>query len=201
MIKKSRLVCGVGINDADYIVELKEIVGGKRKHLWSCPLHKAWQDMIRRCYSAKAHARRPTYVGCSVSPEWHSLMAFRSWMIVQPWEGMELDKDILIPGNKVYSPETCIFVSTALNSFMTDCSAVRGDCPVGVSWHKQKGKYQAYCRNPFSAKFEHLGYFTDPLQGHEVWRKRKHELACMYADQQTDPRIAQALRQRYSGIS
>jgi len=33
----------------------------------------------------------------------------------QDWEGKHLDKDILIPGNKIYSPDRCIFVSSLIN--------------------------------------------------------------------------------------
>ena len=118
-------------------------------------------------------------------------------MITQPWEGNELDKDILKPGNKVYSPDTCIFVSSKLNTFMVDRKAGRGDLPLGVTWHKGDRKNQAQCCNPFTGKYEFLGHFTDPAEAHESWRKRKHELACMHAEMQTDPRIAEALRTRY----
>lgn len=82
--------------------------------------------------------------------------------------------------------------------FMTDRAAARGEWPIGVSWQKSAGKFKAYCHNPFTCKQEHLGMFTDHDAAHEVWRARKHELSCQYADRQTDPRIANALRKRYS---
>ncbi|WP_339733316.1 hypothetical protein [uncultured Pseudomonas sp.] len=194
---KSKLVHGIGRNDADYPVTIYDVIDGKLKQLRTCHFYHAWKHMIARCYSQKFQAKYPTYRGCSVTPGWHSFAAFRAWMLTQPWEGSELDKDILEPGNKVYSPDACIFVPSHLNMFMTDRAAARGEWPIGVSWQKSADKFKAYCRNPFTCKQEHLGMFSDPDAAHEAWRKRKHELACLYAEQQTDPRIAQALRTRY----
>lgn len=198
-MKKSRLIHGAGINDADYAVKLFVNFDGKQKLVWACHFYETWKGMLKRCYSAKAQAKSPTYAGCTVAPEWLRFSNFRTWMAANPWEGNELDKDILHPGNTVYSPEACVFVSKALNLFMLDSGATRGEWPIGVCWHKNSGKLQAKCCNPFTGRREHLGYFDCPEVAHEAWKNRKHELACMYADQQTDPRIANALRNRYAG--
>jgi len=198
MIKKSKLVYGVGINDAGYPVTIYASVNGRRKQLWLCPFYRAWAGMMRRCYSAKCRAAFPTYKGCTVALEWRYFSAFRDWMTTQDWEGNQLDKDILRPGNKVYSPGTCVFVSCQLNSFLLDSAAARGSWPIGVDWFDRYGKFRARCRNPFTKKLESLGYFTEPSAAHESWRARKHELACQYADQQTDQRIAEALRARHA---
>lgn len=69
-----RLVHGIGINDADYVVQVKETIGyvdGKRKRklVWICPYYQAWKHMLERCYSAKFQKKRPTYSGCSVLEE------------------------------------------------------------------------------------------------------------------------------------
>lgn len=106
-------VCGVGINDSDYVVQKKETIkgiDGKRKQrlVWICPYYRAWQSMLVRAYSKSYHKRRPTYIGCSVSEEWKTFSNFKSWMEGQVWEGKQLDKDLLVEGNKVYSEETCV---------------------------------------------------------------------------------------------
>lgn len=190
--------CGVGRNDASYQVTTNTVISGKTKTLWRCPLYLVWSGMIKRCYSKAEQAQHPTYIGCSVAPEWHSFSEFREWMLMQDWEGKHLDKDILFPGNKVYSPCTCIFASRQLNNFITDRRASRGEWPIGVCWHKDSGKFTAYCKNPYTGKQEHLGYFTEPDAAHEAWRARKHQHALRYADMQTDQRIARALRARYA---
>ena len=191
-----KLVRGVGVNDAGYPVTIEEEIGGRRKVVWRCPFYLAWTHMLNRCYSAAVHARHPAYIGCSVSAEWLTFSMFRAWMTKQDWEGKHLDKDLLLPGNRVYGPDACVFISPALNLFLTDHAAARGDWPIGVDLYK--GKYRANCRNPLTGKKEYLGQFDSPETAHEAWRKRKHELACMYAGQQIDQRIAAALRTRYS---
>jgi hypothetical protein len=60
------------------------------------------------------------------------------------------------------------------------------------------GRFRSYCGNPFTGKVEHLGYFNNPEDAHEAWRQRKHELACRYADEQADERVAKALRERFA---
>lgn len=195
---KTKLVYGAGLNDADYVPEVKVFINGKQKRIWYCPFFITWRSMLQRCFSQLCQSRHPTYINCSVSPEWLLFSEFRKWMNNQPWEGNDLDKDILHPGNKQYGPDKCVFVSTALNNFLLDRGASRGNYPIGVSFHKQRSKFIAQCRNPFTGKKEFLGYFNWPDEAHEAWRKRKHELACIYADMQTDERIAEALRKRYA---
>ena len=201
MALKKKLVYGVGIDDTDYVVEKKETieVNGKRKKtlVWFCPFHRTWRDMVKRCYSTKFQERNPTYIGCSVSEEWKRFSNFRTWMVDQDWEGMQLDKDLLVEGNKVYSEETCVFVTIAANNFTTDRGNDRGEWKIGVSWHKGESKFISRCSNPFTKKCEHLGYFDSELEAHEAWLRRKLELAKELAEIQTDPRVAKALINLY----
>jgi len=202
-IKAKKLVYGVGINDADYVVSKYETIGydnGKQKQklVWVCPYYQAWRDMIRRCYSSKYQERNPTYKGCSVSEEWLTFSVFKSWMEGQEWEGMQLDKDLLTEGNKVYSAETCVFVSGKVNNFTIDSGASRGEWLIGVSWDKGVNKFRSKCRNPFTKKQEHLGLFTCQEEAHQAWLKHKLELAHLLAAEQTDERVGKALIERYT---
>lgn len=202
-MKVKRLVQRVGINDANYVTQKFEQLGyvnGKQKQrlIWTCPYYKTWSNMLKRCYSIKTQNNQPTYKGCSVTEEWLTFSNFRSWMEKQNFEGMHLDKDLLIEGNKVYSPETCIFVSGMVNTLTTDCNATRGELLIGVTWNKLVEKFQAQCCNPFTKKQEHLGLFTCEQEAHEAWLKRKLELAKELGAIQTDERIAEALIDRYS---
>ena len=206
-MKPKKLVCGVGINDADYVTQKFEFFGRvngkqkqKQKKVWVCPYYRAWGSMLERCYSAKYQERHSTYIGCTVSDEWLTFSVFKAWMETQNWEDKQLDKDLLLEGNKIYSPETCVFVTQMVNKFTTDSGAARGDCLIGLHWNKEKSRFQARCRNPFTKKREHLGYFTCEQQAHEAWLKRKLELAHELAEIQTDPRVAKALVDRYSKL-
>ena len=199
----SKLVFGVGVNDLGYRVHVQEYVienGGKRirKTVFLCKHYLAWKNMLKRCYSEKFLESYPSYRGTSVCSEWLSASAFKKWMDQQDWQGKCLDKDIIAPGSRLYSPETCGFVLKATNSFVTARDACRGDYPIGVCLHKHIGKYIAYCGNPFTRKLESLGYFLTPEEAHEAWRKRKNELAQLVAATESDPRIIEALKKRYS---
>ena len=199
----NKLVWGVGVNDLPYRVYVREELtknGGKRvrKTVFRCKYYTVWIDMLKRCYSNKYLESYPTYIGTSVCSEWLSATAFKKWMEQQDWSGKSLDKDIIFPGSKLYSPDTCAFVLQATNKFVTASDASRGDYPVGVYLYKPTGKYQARCKNLFTGKNEHLGYFSTPEEAHESWRKRKHELAQLVAATESDPRVVEALRKRYS---
>ena len=199
----NKLVCGVGVNDLGYRTQVEEEVtknGGKRilKSVFLCKYYTVWISMLRRCYSKKYLERNPSYIGTSVCSEWLYAATFKKWMEKQDWHGKCLDKDIVVPRSKLYSPETCAFVLQATNSFVVARDACRGDYPIGVYLYKRTGKYCARCGNPFTGKNEHLGYFSTPEEAHEVWRKRKHELAQLVAATESDPRVVEALKKRYS---
>ena len=155
-------------------------------------------NMLVRCYSEKYLESNQSYIGTSVCSEWLYATAFKKWMEQQDWDGKCLDKDIIVRGNKLYSPDTCAFVLQATNSFVLARDADRGEYPIGVHLYKHTGKYQAYCENLFTGEREHLGLFSTPEEAHEAWRKRKHELAQLVAATESDPRIVAALKKRYS---
>lgn len=201
MKRKKGIVCGVGINDADYNVReyVSVIVDGKKKYklVWECPYYVTWHSMLKRCYSGAYQNRRTTYKGCSVCEEWLTFSNFRAWMEQHDWKGRELDKDLLVEGNKVYSPETCVFISGMLNLFFNSKGASRGKYMLGVSLNKETGKFKSRCSNPFLNKQEHLGLFDTELEAHLAWKVKKNELAQRYATKQSDERVIEALLTRF----
>lgn len=168
-ISMRKPVCGIGINDADYI--LKPIIDGKQT---VCPFYRAWSDMIKRCYSQKLQRRSPCYIGCTVTKSWLIFTNFKSWMKLQNWQGMQLDKDIKVIGNKIYSPDTCLFVSPQINSLLLDRAKSRGACPIGVSFHKRARKFIAQCRS--FRGYKHLGLFLTEESAHEVYKEFKKKV-------------------------
>lgn len=195
MKRKNKNVYGWGTNDVDYPV--MTIVNGKQK---ICPFYRVWSVMIRRCQDKEYKQKNPTYSKCRVDERWRSFSKFKSWMECQDWKGKNLDKDILSKGDKVYSPETCVFVHGAVNKFITDSGRTRGVFPIGVNYHKASGKFVAQCNNPFKNKREHLGLFTCEIEAHLAWKRRKHELAIELSNSEyvTDDRVREVLSTRYS---
>lgn len=186
-----RLVYGIGVNDANYQVNHK--IDGV---VVRCPFYRAWSNMLGRCYSEKFLSTRPTYQDCSVADEWHSFMAFKSWMETQDWKGNCLDKDILIPDNKVYSESTCVFITNELNNFLTTKENNGQKYPMGVLINEKVGNYSAQIRLG-SGKRRYLGVFETPELAHRAWKNAKAEHALEVAANQTDPRVSMALINRY----
>lgn len=188
------LIYGAGLNDADYQVTRTE----NYKQVWCCPFYSRWHNMIKRCYSTSSLKDSPTYAKCSVCPEWLVFSNFKAWMEKQDWNGKHLDKDILSPGNTVYSPDHCCFVDQSTNNFIVDSAKSRGELPLGVYFNRIKEKYAGQCRNPFTGKTEGLGYYLDPAMAHNAWLSRKRAHAHKLAKSQSDPRVSAALIARYS---
>lgn len=95
------LVYGVGINDSQE---------GARDAAYI-----AWKVMMKRVYQNEPANPYPTYDDCSVDPCWHLYSDFKSWFDVNHIAGYELDKDILQPGNRLYSPDKCVYVPPYIN--------------------------------------------------------------------------------------
>jgi len=179
-IAQRRPLFGVGINDSDYIVEKKSDKGKV-----VCPYYRTWASMISRCYSSKYQENKPTYKGCTVTSEWLTFSNFKRWMMAQEWQDKVLDKDILVTGNKTYSPELCLFVTNKINTLMGGDLRKRGGKPIGISYHKRTKNFIACCS--FNGKSRHLGYYPTPEKASDAYRAFKYQLILSVAKEQVDP--------------
>jgi hypothetical protein len=94
--------------------------------------YKTWICMLERCYSKKLHDKHPTYIGCSVHADWHNYQVFAKWFDENYIDGFQLDKDIKIDGNKIYSPSTCLFVCAKDNMIKASAGTSELIDPNGV---------------------------------------------------------------------
>lgn len=81
-------------------------------------LYLVWAGMKRRCLYKKDHAyKRYGGRGVMICREWvNDFKVFYDWAISNGWrDGLELDKDIKGDG-KLYSPDTCCFVTCKQNA-------------------------------------------------------------------------------------
>lgn len=196
-------VLGVGINDATYRLQEKVTIGYTidnrpiQRKVWTCPFYEKWYGMLKRVYCEKQLIKDHQYVGCHVCEEWLTFSKFKAWMESQDWEGgKHLDKDLL-GGGKEYSPECCAFILQKTNKFMTDRKNHRGEFMIGVSRQKPTHRFSANINDGSGNSF-HLGRYTTELEAHKAWQTKKHEQACLLAEQESDLRVADALRQRYA---
>ena len=108
--------------------------------------------------------------------------------------GFQLDKDILVKGNKLYSPDTCLFVPKEINTLLTHRRKDKGLYPVGVSYKPRINRYRAQISK--FKKVIHLGCFITPEEAFQAYKTAKEayikEVAEIYKDQ-IDPRVYEAL--------
>ncbi len=120
-------------------------------------LFTLWKKMYERCYGKRQSVDNKTYLGCSVSPLWHNFQDFCNWHSTQwtPSGSPELDKDAILIGNKVYSPDTCIMLPRAINALFRTYKS--RSLPVGV--HQSTNNYRVY-----SPTGSYLGSFPTLLE-------------------------------------
>jgi len=174
MSGKRSLVFGVGVND--WVGNIW--VGGKV--IWE---YQLWMGMLQRCFCEKCKQKYPTYEGVTCSKEWLSMTKFIedvSQMRGYGFDGWQLDKDILVKGNKLYSKDTCCFVPAEVNLLLTKCDNSRGEYPVGVHFDKASGKFMA--RLAINGKRKYLGLFNTPEEAFFAYKAAKEAQIKVVAD-------------------
>lgn len=136
--------------------------------------YRAWYNMLHRCYDVSNHKKYPNYIGCSVDPRWLDFQNFADWFFAQEYRDSDyhLDKDLLIPGNKIYSPETCVLLPPQINTLFNNKGNDRGNLPIGVSVFRNK--FQSQINIDGKSKF--LGHFETAQEAYDVYKlnKEKH---------------------------
>ena len=157
-----------------------------------------WQSMLKRCYSDVYKKKRPTYKGCKCSENFLHYEYFYEWCQSQVGfgnDGWQLDKDLLIKSNKVYSENTCVFIPSEINSLLIKCTASRGEYLIGVCWHNTNKAFMAQVGKS-KGKQEHLGFFKTELEAFKAYKKAKESFVKEQANKfksQIDPRAYNAL--------
>jgi hypothetical protein len=154
----ARLIAGVGNKD---VVPIEE------------GIFKAWSAMLHRCYGNTMRSRKTNcYDGVEVCHEWLTFSNFQSWAKTRYKKGLQLDKDILCRGSsKIYSPDTCLFVTAEINNFLSCVKRTERETPVGVQVVDKKNPYMAFISK--KNKTINLGYYDNPKDAHNAWLKEK----------------------------
>lgn len=152
--------------------------------------YNIWVNVLQRCFDKKHKEDHPTYKDITCCKEWllyenfyewlHSQENFDKWLNGKRWA---IDKDILVKGSKVYSPETCCLVPNSINLLFTKCNVSRGEFPIGVSRNGEKfNGFRALCRNPFTNEQEFLGDYRTTKDAFLAYKKRKEYLIKQVAE-------------------
>lgn len=163
-INNRKIKYGVGINDYD-----GSIIEDNGDTIQS---YRTWHSMLCRCYSDTFQSKEASYNGCTVCDEWKLFSNFKKWFDDPSngyKKGYELDKDILIKGNKVYSPYTCLFIPKRINSLLLKPFKYRKDLPIGVSKHKKRFAATCACAGGKS----YIGLYKTPLEAFNAYKEVK----------------------------
>ncbi len=150
-----KTICGVG-----YIGVGEYQTGTKTKHTEE---YQNWTCMIRRCYDESLKDRYSAYYGdCIVCEEWHCFQTFAKWWNDNIYrvgtERMHLDKDILVRGNRIYSPKTCLIVPQRINMLFKKKPNKYG-LPSGIK-PRVNGKFEAQYRHESLGVYDTLEQAT-----------------------------------------
>ena len=183
-------VYGVGYMGNNF--ELKSSCNGKK-----CPIYDMWYRIIERCYSKKLHDRCPTYTDCCVSDDFKDYSKWRKWYDNYQYkhDGWQLDKDLLVKGNKIYSSETCVFLPHIINSVLTKSNKTRGNYLIGVYFDAHNNKFKSYLSK--RGKKMSLGYFENEMDAHLAYKTAKEEYLKELAEEykgRLDPKAYNALK-------
>ena len=137
-------------------------------------LYTAWKGMLERCYTEKSLSKCPTYLGCSVSDNFKNFTFFKEWaekQVGSDKDGWNLDKDILVRGNKIYSEDTCCFVPQEVNKIFTNIKNTNSGL-VGAN-KQSSGKYSAAVKH--KGKIYYLGSYATEVAAFEVYKETKEK--------------------------
>jgi len=136
-------VCNIGfVGSGEFITHIGNIASSA---------YVTWTSMFSRCY----RNRYASYKDVEVCKLWHNFQNFAKWYYENQEEDWHLDKDILVKGNKVYSPETCCFVPPEINYLFVKRQLDRGKHQIGIT--EYKGLFSA--RISINNKRVYLGVF------------------------------------------
>lgn len=171
-----KTIYGVGyFGEGKYVAKINDKI---------TPQYDTWRGMIKRCYIKNEEIQYRSYKEVTVDPIWHNFQNFAKWYDENYYEvGQErmcLDKDILIKGNKIYSPDTCVFVPQRVNKLFIKQQFKRGNLPMGVGWHKEYKKYSAVCDG------KHISWHDNSNEAFQAYKLYKEHLIKQVAEEYKD---------------
>lgn len=152
--------------------------------------YQIWKNMLSRCFNQKLKDKFPAYLDVTCCDDWLRMSNFiNDIQGIENFDkraiGWQLDKDIIVKGNKVYSKNSCCFVPKEINCLLTNSKKSRGDLPIGLSLRTDTGKYQV--RTRVNGVERYLGVFSSIEEAFTVYKNARESeikrLAKTYKDQ------------------
>ncbi len=144
-----------------------------------------WLAMQARCKEGGTYqAANPQYVGCKNA--FKDFQEFAEWHTDHPDydKGYELDKDLLVAGNKTYSPTTCTLLPSQLNTLFRQRHKRSVDLPNGVT--RRGNKYVvdfAFSSESLSTERVYSGRLETPDAAFNFYKQLKESVVLRLADE------------------
>lgn len=176
-------VYGVGMIGEKYLCS------DSNSEKWHTKEYEVWKNVLQRCFYEKKKKTLPTYQKATCCEDWllydnfyewlHSQENFDRWLNGDKWA---IDKDIIIKGNKLYSPDTCCLVPNNVNVLFTKRDNYRGNLPIGVK--RNTRGFQANCENQLLGHRQYLGTYSTPDKAFNVYKEYKEGLIKQVAQEE-----------------
>ncbi len=131
--------------------------------------YQTWKGMLERCYCKKCQKKHPTYIGCTVDKEWHNYQNFAKWYDENFKPNLQLDKDKLTNSNKIYSKDTCIFITSQENSEVSLAKTWNFISPYGE--HVKIINLAKFCRKNNLNRWQMAAVHNGKTQDTKGWTK------------------------------
>lgn len=150
-------------------------------------VYNYWYDMLKRCYEPYYINKNLTYVDCFVEEYFHNFQNFAKWYEENYYEvndeKMQLDKDILEKGNKIYNRKHMVFVPQRINLLFTKRDNDRGNTPIGTYKNKRGKIISQCCVYEKQNKRVYLGSFDNQIEAFNVYKQFKESYIKQIADE------------------
>ena len=181
-------------NSHDSGGEFRKSIKGKKTQEYT-----AWQNMLKRCYAGYSH--NTAWKDCEVCAEWLDFQEFAKWYTAQEGyaEGWQVDKDLIVEGNRVYSESTCSLVPAEINSLFLKGRKSTLGLPEGVGKNGKKYRSEIHVGG-----YRYLGTFSTIIEAAQAYQEAKAKyivsLLVKYEDR-LHPAVTETLRSRTTNIN
>ena len=155
---------GIGFNDRKYPTKVKS--KHTREYIF-------WTGFLSRSCSENTKNNQPSYKPRSVSENFKSYSYFYEWCQDQIGFdlGFDLDKDLIVKGNKIYSEEFCVFLPSEINRALCKNDKGRGGLPIGVFYNKKSKKFESRVRRNSNPVY--IGSFDSEIDAFNSYKSEK----------------------------
>lgn len=155
--------------------------------------YKIWAGMHKR--AENFDGKHPSYKDVTVCKEWYNFQNFAKWYNEHKYaledDFLCLDKDILYPESRIYSPKTCCLIPNSINEIFKDFSNYKNDgLPIGVTRRTDSKSVRYRARTTSINEFGDVVYvnktFTNVPDAYLFYKENKEKYVKFIAEKYKD---------------